>query len=224
MTRLRKSFERARKLGLKGSLTHLARIALTTVPGGEAYRYFLVVLDTPRPSPDAARASQDHTFRFATIDDLERLKKDPDAHIFDRDIESFKNGCRCLLQFDGEHLVGYTWISSSALYDLVLGLHFNMPDDMIYNYNGYTVPKYRGTAYQGLRHLKILEHTRDEGTRRLMGYVDHTNYGSLSGVKKSGYRHVGIVRAVRRKGKLHFSLSVDDDCWSTRPRSGPVQR
>ena len=224
MTRLGTAIDTARKLGLKGSLVHLARRALTTVPGGKAFRFFLVVLDTPRPAPGAAQAAKDHTFRFATLEDLERLHKDPESHLYERDIQSFKNGCRCLLQLDGAKLVGYTWISSSPLIDLDWGLHFNMPDDMVYNYNGYTVPKYRGTAYQGLRHLKILEHTHGEGRRRLLGYVDHTNYKSLHGVQKSGYRHVGVVRGVSSKGKVSFSLTVDANCWSTQPRSGPIQR
>lgn len=223
MARLRKAFESARRFGVKGGITHLGRLALSTVPGGKVFRFFIIVLDTPRPTPESARAAKDHTFRFATLQDLEHFIKDPDSMLFERDIRSFKNGCRCLLQFNGEELVGYTWISGSPLFDLNWGIHFNMPDDMLYNYNGYTTPKHRGTAYQGLRHLKILELTHGEGKRRLMGYVDHTNYRSINGTKKSGYRRVGVVRGVSRKGVLKFSLSVDANCWSTLARSGPVQ-
>ncbi|MFT3907344.1 MAG: hypothetical protein QM718_13675 [Steroidobacteraceae bacterium] len=223
MTQLGKIFDTARRLGPKGLLTHLARRALTTVPGGKAFRLFLVVLDTPRPATGAAQAAKDHTFRFATLEDLERLQKDPEARLHERDIRSFRNGSRCLLQLDGADLVGYTWISSSPLIDLHWGLHFNMPDDMIYNFNGYTVPKYRGIAYQGLRHLKVLEYTRGEGKHRLLGYVDHTNYKSLHGVKKSGYRHVGVVRGTSRKGRMHFSIAVDERCWALLARSGPIQ-
>ena len=219
-----RSLDTARRLGFKGTLIHLGRVALTTIPGGSAFRYFLVVLDTPRPTPDALLASKDHTFRFATLDDIERLRQDPDSQLYDRDILSYRNGCRCLLQLDGDQLVGYTWISSTPLVDLDWGLHFNMPDDMVYNYNGYTVRKYRCTAYQGLRHLKVLEHVHAEGKRRLLGYVDHMNYKSLHGVRKSGYRHVGVVRGVSRKGTAHFTLSVGESFWSTQPRSGPIQR
>jgi RimJ/RimL family protein N-acetyltransferase len=223
MTRLGKVFDTARRFGLKGALTHLGRRALTTVPGGKAFRFFIIVLETPRPTPEAARAARDHTFRFATLEDLERLIKDPDSMLFERDIQSFNNGCRCLLQFDGTELVGYTWISSSPLFDVNWGIHFNMPDDMLYNYNGYTTPKHRGTAYQGLRHLKILELTHGEGKRRLMGYVHHTNYKSINGTRKSGYQRVGVVRGVSRKGADHVSLYVDAKSWSTLARCGPVQ-
>lgn len=223
MQKITKAFGRARELGLKGALTHIARSALSYVPGGRVSRFFLIVLDTPRPAPAAVEAAKGHTFRFATLDDLERLKQDAASHIYERDILSFKNGCRCLLQMDGEELVGYTWISSSPLIEILWGFHFNMPDDMVYNYNGYTAPKYRGTAYQGLRHLKVLEHTRAEGKRRLMGYVDHMNYKSLHGVRKSGYQRIGVLRGVHRNGRMHFSISVDERCWALAIRSGPIQ-
>ncbi len=223
MQKMAKAFDKAWQFGVGGLLTHIARRALAFVPGGKVSRYFLIVLDTPRPAPAAVLAAKDHTFRFATLEDLERLKQKPESHIYERDIASFRNGCRCLLQIHGEALVGYTWISSAPLIEIMWGFHFNMPDDMVYNYNGYTAPEYRGTAYQGLRHLKVLEHTRAEGKRRLLGYVDHMNYKSLHGVRKSGYQRIGVVRGVNRNGQLHFSISVDESCWAAAIRSGPIQ-
>lgn len=223
MSRFSQWLDTARRLGFKGSFTHLGRRAMTWAPGGTSFRYFLVVLDVPRPTPAAMRAAKDHTFRLATLEDLERLSHDPASQLHERDLLSYEHGCRCLLQLDGAELVGYTWISIAPLVDLNWGLHFNMPDDMVYNFNGYTVPKYRGTAYQGLRHLKVLEQVAPEGKRRLLGYVDHTNYKSLNGVAKSGYKHVGVVRGINRKGRVSFSLHVDESAWSTVPRLGPIQ-
>lgn len=213
-----------RALGPRGFVVHLARRALTTAPGGEAFRLFIVVLSEPRPTPEAAAAAQNHVFRFAMPDDVERLARIKGANIFERDIVSLRNGNRCLLQLDGDTLVGYTWISNSALIDLNWGFHVNLPDDMVYNYNGYTTPEYRGTAYQALRHLNVLKLIRDEGKFRLMGYVDHLNYKSLSGVAKSGYQRVGVLRGIRRKGTLRFSLTVREGDWSTVTRVGPLQR
>ena len=213
-----------RSFGARGLLTHLVRRALTIAPGGVAFRMILVVLSEPRPSPEAAAAATHHIFRFAVLDDLVRLAEARNANIFERDVASLQNGNRCLLQLDGDQLVGYTWISSSALIDLNWGFHVNLPDDMIYNYNGYTAPEYRGTAYQSLRHLKVLEHIRAEGKVRLLGYVDHLNYKSLRGVAKSGYERVGVLRGVRRKGKFRFWLTVNEGDWATVTRVGPLQR
>ncbi|HKU42271.1 MAG TPA: hypothetical protein VJR89_29135 [Polyangiales bacterium] len=221
------SFEKARtlvqKLGVRGTGTHVARKLLTTVPGGVASRIFFFVLTTPRPTPQAAEAGKHHSFRFATLDDILRLKTDPSTKLFDRDVESMKTGNRCLLQYDGDRLVGYTWIAGSRLVELMWGMHFNLADDLVYNYNGYTHPDYRGTAFQALRHLKVLEYTKDEGTRRLFGYVDHLNYNSLRGVQKSGYEPVGSLRGVKRNGKISFQLDVETHAWSELARVGPQQ-
>lgn len=211
------------QLGLRGTGTHVARKLLTTVPGGVASRIFFIVLTTPRPTPAAAEAGKHHAFRFATLADIERLKNDPSTKLFDRDVESMKTGNRCLLQYDGDKLVGYTWIAGSKLVELMWGMHFNLADDLVYNYNGYTMPEYRGTAFQALRHLKVLELTREEGTRRLFGYVDHLNYNSLRGTQKSGYEPVGSLRGVKRQGKISFHLEVETHAWSELTRVGPRQ-
>lgn len=211
------------QLGVRGAGVHVARRLLTTVPGAESFRMFLIVLTTPRPTPAASEAAKNHTFRFASREELVRFSKQPEAKLYERDITSFDAGNRCLLQLDGEALVGYSWVGTARLVELMWGLHFNMPDDMVYNYNGYTVPSYRGTSYQALRHLKILELSRPQGTRRLFGYVDHLNYASLRGVEKSGYERVGVLRGVKRDGRISFSMNVQDDAWSQQVRVGPTQ-
>jgi len=218
------TFMRALRMGPRGLITHLYRRALMFVPGGSAFRVFLVVLTQPRPTSEAMASARNHTFTFATLEDLQVLLNDKDAEIFERDITSFQSGNRCLLQRDGSKLVGYTWISNSALIDINWGLHVNLPDDVVYNYNGFTTRAYRGTAYQALRHLKILEMTSGEGKRRLLGYVDHLNYKSLRGVVKSGYEKVGVLRGVRRNGRTRFSLRIDDNAWGFATRVGPLQR
>lgn len=180
-----------------------------------------MVLSEPQPTPRALEAAKDHTFRLATLDDLKRLMDDGDANVFERDIEAFKSGGVCLLQLDGEILVGYTWVAESRLIDVGWGFHLNLPDDMVYNYNGYTAPAYRGTAFQALRHQKVLEHFRALGKHRLLGYVDHLNFKSIRGGAKSGYQRVGVLRGIRRKGEIHFSLTINEESWSLATRAGP---
>jgi hypothetical protein len=223
LDKLQKARTTLSKLGVRGAGVHAARKLMTTVPGGESFRLFLIVLTTPRPTPAATEASKDHTFKFATRQELVDYSKLPEAKLYERDIASFDAGNRCLLQLDGTNFVGYSWVAGARLVELMWGLHFNMPDDMVYNYNGLTVPSYRGTSYQALRHLKILELSRAQGTRRLFGYVDHLNYASLRGVEKSGYERVGTLRGVKRDGRISFSLQVESDAWSELVRMGPIQ-
>ncbi len=210
--------ENARKIvrvhGLRGLLTHIVRRLVWSVRGGEACRIFLYELDTPRPRPDAIQAAASHTFRFATEEEIRALHADPAAEVMDQDLVAFERGARCLLQYDGDTLVGYTWLNASPLIHIMWGLHFNLPDDTAYNYKGFTAPAYRGKGFQPLRHLKILEHIREGGQRRLFGYVDHLNLNSIRGVRKSGYRKVGVLRIVRKPSETRIKLKVSSDLWS----------
>ncbi len=113
MNLIQKPSEVRKKLGyfgIGGAITLLGRKALILARRGECFREFLIVLSEPRPSSRAMAAARDHTFRMASLSDLEALSRDPASNILDRDIESFKEGCQCLLQMDGDKLVGYTWI------------------------------------------------------------------------------------------------------------------
>lgn len=213
------------QLGAKGAAKHLARRALRLLRGRDSYRIILIALSRPRPTPAAAAAAEHHTFHFASADELARLHRRGTPGINPWDVEAtLRHDCRCLLQLDGEQLVGYTWVCTAPLIELRWGLHFNMPDDTVYNYNGYTTPPYRGTAYQGLRHLQLLELMKGEHKTRLMGFVDDTNHRSLRGVEKSGYQRIGTLSGVHRGGIKHFSLSVEDAAWSEAVRMGTRQR
>jgi len=215
---LRAKLENARAIlkshGIRGLVTHITRRLIWSVRGGEACRIFLYELDTPRPRPEAIEAAAEHTFRFATAEDIQALHADPAAEVVDQDLVAFERGARCLLQYDGDTLAGYTWLNASPLIHIMWGLHFNLPDDTAYNYKGFTAPAYRGKGFQPLRHLKVLEHIREQGGRRLFGYVDHLNLNSIRGVRKSGYRKVGVLRIVRKPKTTSFSLKVSSDVWS----------
>lgn len=165
------------------------------------------------------QAAEGHTFRFATIEDIRTLHAEPVWDIRDKDVLAFEKGDRCLLQLDGDKLVGYAWLASSPLVEIMWGFHFNMPDDVVYNYKGYTNPEYRGKGFQPLRHLKLLEHVKENGQGRLFGYVDHMNFNSLRGVGKSGYRKIGVLRCVIKNGQANFKLKVSESGWSRDKRT-----
>jgi GNAT superfamily N-acetyltransferase len=205
--------------GVRGLLVSLARYFFLGGSSKKSCRLFLYVLDTPKATPESFKAAEGHTFRFATADDIEFYSKDPTWDIQDRAIAAFKRGNRCFLQFDGDSLVGYAWISGSQLVELMWGFHFNMPDDTVYNFKGYTAPAYRGKGFQPLRHLRLLEHIRREGKRRLLGYVDQMNLDSMSGLAKSGYKKVGTLRCIKKRGKVRFILNAPKDFWSEEKRT-----
>jgi RimJ/RimL family protein N-acetyltransferase len=205
--------------GLGGFVVYLSRLIFCGGSNDKSCRIFLFELTTPRPTPESIRAAEGHTFRFATIEDIHTYHADPIWDIGDKSVLAFERGDRCLLQFDGDTLVGYTWLAASSLVELTWGFHFNMPDDTVYNYKGFTAPAYRGEGFQPLRHLKLLEHVKGTGQHRLFCYVDQMNLSSLKGVKKSGYKKIGVLRCVRKQEKVRFFLRVSKDVWSKERRT-----
>ena len=183
-------------------------------------RKFLFALYEPRSMPDAIEAAKNHTFKFATPDELRAFSSNPKYSIEAVDIERVASGfARCMLQLDGNNLVGYAWIWTHRLAYIEDGVHLNLPDDTIYNYKGYTNPDYRGFGFQALRHLNLLKLTEVEGVRRLFGFVDRFNSKSLKGVRKSGYVQVGELRIKHGGGRVRMVLDVDQDFWSSKPRT-----
>jgi len=212
--KLNNALEILRRHGVAVFLVYMARKTVQGLFGGDRFkRIFLFELSQPRPAADSIRAAQHHEFRFATADDIAKLKAENKWDISDADVSAFEKGDRCLLQIDGEKLVGYAWLASSSLVEVAWGFHINMPDDTVYNYKGFTAVEYRGKGFQPLRHLKLLEHVRTTGQQRLFGYVDHLNLRSLNGVRKSGYRPVGVLCCIKWNGKIRFSLKVNEANW-----------
>ncbi|MDH5181743.1 MAG: hypothetical protein OEZ39_05595 [Gammaproteobacteria bacterium] len=207
------------KHGLGGVILYISRKLFWPSREGTSSRIFLFVLDKPRPTAAGIEAAKDHLFRFATREDLLNLQQEAAWDIHDRDIAAFDKGDRCLLQLDGDKLVGYAWLAGSQLVEIMWGFHYNMPDDVVYNYKGFTNPEYRGCGFQPLRHLKLLEFVKQQGQHRLFGYVDHLNFNSLRGVRKSGYRKIGSLHCVIKNGQAKFNLKVTDDSWSRSKRT-----
>lgn len=177
-------------------------------------KVILIALSEPKPIPKAVEASKDHVFRFATVEEVLELQKDPSMEINDDNIDQLRRGMtRCLLQLDGDVLAGYTWVWTSKLALIVDGYHINLPDDTVYNYKGYTPQAYRGFGFQAIRHLKVLELMADQGVTRLFGYVDHLNNKSLHGTAKSGYVRVGELIISHKGGAVTANLTVTEDFW-----------
>ncbi|HPC96307.1 MAG TPA: hypothetical protein PLU87_15275 [Sedimentisphaerales bacterium] len=207
-----------RRHGLSGFIVWAFRILFRGGYRRNACRIFLFALSSP-PSASAEIPDTGHTFRFATSEDIRTYHADPAWPVRDRDVLAFERGDRCLLQFDGDALVGFAWIAASPLVEIMGGFHFNLPDDTVYNYHSFTAPAYRGKGYQAARHLQLLEHIKETGQRRLFGYVDQTNLDSLKGVKKSGYAKIGVLRCIRKPRQVKFVLKVSRDLWSDQKRT-----
>jgi GNAT superfamily N-acetyltransferase len=213
----------------KHGFREAARIGRDGVRYAGSSRKILVVLSEPKPIPRAIEAASTHTFKFASAQELEELRRTPAYQISAEDVQRVADDiARCLLQLDGDKLAGYAWIWNSRIAYLedvdsngvhVDGVHINLPDDTIYNFKAYTNPDYRGYGFQAVRHRQLLKLTEDEGVRRLFGYVDHFNSNSIKGLTKSGYVPVGELRVRHKNGRATMVMDVEESFWTSTLRT-----
>ncbi|MBI5577869.1 MAG: hypothetical protein HY895_01840 [Deltaproteobacteria bacterium] len=156
--------------------------------------YHIIVLDREKVKEPSAASSPDISFRFATWDELVDMRKQETWAIDDFLLDRAAEGDMCFLSFCGGELAGYTWANVNGQPLLASGLRLKLPENYIYNYSGFTLPKFRGSGLQSVRH-RALMHYKQWGRNMLgfIGYVRYTNWASISGQTKSGYRRVGRV-------------------------------
>ena len=173
-------------------------------------RYHLFGLIRPHVLPPLAGPAGRHRFRLVTAEEIAA-----GSGIWSsRDLDAIQRGDRCLMQVDGERLVGYTWAAGSPLVCLTEGVHLNLPDDAAYIYKAYTAPEYRGQGFQARRGLELLRLLEPEGRRRLFAYVERDNFDSIKGIHKTGYERVGSLVVARKRGEVRVTLRVSSAYWS----------
>ena len=156
-------------------------------------RLIIIVLDKSGLRRKKADDSLVHSFRFANRKDLVEMKETEKFEIHDFDIEAHEKGEKCLLHFVNEELAGYTWAHPFLAPTIISGISLKIPNDTIYNYKGFTHPRFRGKGLQSSRYFSLFENFENEAKQRLLGYVEFTNWSSQRGQKKGGYLGIGAM-------------------------------
>jgi hypothetical protein len=69
----------------------------------------------------------------------------------------------------------------------------SVPAQLLNNYDGLTLPEFRGLGLQPYRHHQLLNSGLWQDKRGLLGFVYQTNFASRRGQGKSGYRTIGSI-------------------------------
>ncbi len=156
-------------------------------------RLIIIVLDKSGLRRKKADDSLNHSFRFAKGEDLVEIQKTDEFEICTQDIEAHEKGEKCLLHFVNDELAGYTWAHPLLSPTIISGIRLKIPNDTIYNYKGFTHPRFRGKGLQSVRYFNLFNKFEDEEKQRLLGYVEFTNWSSQRGQKKGGYVGIGKI-------------------------------
>jgi hypothetical protein len=130
---------------------------------------------------------------------------------------------RCYGVFFENNLVNYGWFSSrpTAIRDQLM---FCFDPAYIYRYKGFTRPEFRGKRLNAIGMSRALSSIAESGTRRIVAYVNSTNFASLRSCYRMGYERRGRVLITRAFGryrtwaspgckplKVHVSVVPPDD-------------
>jgi len=148
-----------------------------------------------------------HVFKNATENDIRELTKTNEFDIYEQDLKALKNGEQCLLHYVGDELAGYTWAHLSQSPTIIDGIRLKIPQNTIYNYKGFTHPKFRGKGLQSIRYQLLFDNYAGNGYSNLLGYVFRTNWSSRKGQRKGGYRDIGPLYYMKAKNTIFVLLS-----------------
>lgn len=165
-------------------------------------RFNVIILERGALRPFNERSGTRLSSRLATRGDLESLIAQGDWGITEEKLAWMQCGYLCFLcEVDGR-TAGYTWAHDQETAELIQGLSISVPPDLIYNFDGFTHPDYRGFGLQGFRHHSVLGHSAWDSKRGLLGYVVARNYSSRKGQAKSGYSTIGVIRMMKLGERL----------------------
>jgi hypothetical protein len=154
--------------------------------------YHVIVLDRAKVADSHTQSTSDTSVRLATSNELLDMHNQGTWLISDFLLNRAEEGDLCFLNFCDGELAGYTWANVNGQPLLFPNLRLRLPDHYLYNYAGFTLPKFRGWGLQSVRHRALMHHKQwSEDTRGLVGYVSYTNWASIKGQTKSGYRTIG---------------------------------
>lgn len=169
----------------------------------------IIVLDKCNVKPVPLSTEGVVSVRYANETDLLSLKKAGEWQIDNTKIQQLREGDLCLLTLLDNEIAGYTWIHITGRPTLMPGLKLHVPRCYVYNYGGFTHPKYRGKNLQAFRHQQVLKCAECSDKVGLIGYVKYTNWSSIRGQEKAGYRKIGRLLMVGRKQKYMVVMSKE---------------
>lgn len=129
----------------------------------------IIALDRNHLRPLDPALSGRLSWRLATLADLDAMQADPRLDIRPFKFEYFRTGDSCLLSYADGKVAGYTWARTLGRAELVRGLVISVPERFLYNYDGLTLPEFRGRGLQPYRHHQLLNSGLWPDKRGLLG-------------------------------------------------------
>jgi hypothetical protein len=150
--------------------------------------------------PPSIEIDPEFTFRFLSASEIARFASDP-IHNLAHDFVD-RAACRndlCLAAFHGDRLASYSWYARNSVdgQDHV-GVPMSYPTDVVYMFNAYTHPEYRGRGLFCLGVAIAAKELAEQGVTKVITTINSTNFASLRSCHRLGFVSLGRIWTVGR--------------------------
>jgi len=181
----------------EGPVRFLYRSAVKIMLPLLSFRISYIYLgDLTKPFPVIAPKGEFDIRLFQGTNDLPRLLADlPKTEYIEPEtiIKRIGRGDWVAVASAGEEVAAYGWATSNpdAVRELEQTLDFR-PREM-FQYDNYTVPRWRGRRLANALGARVMQHGREIGLLRTLSYVDFETLQSQKATRRVGKRHIQTV-------------------------------
>jgi L-amino acid N-acyltransferase YncA len=133
-----------------------------------------------------------------------RFRQGPDAALFH---ERIRSGQQCYAAIVGDSLASVTWAAQGAATLWAFMADFRIDGDVVYVFDSYTDPDFRGRRLQASIFQAIRHDCENNATRKAVTFVAATNTANLRSRARLGFTVSGAVRRLRL-GRLDWFFST----------------
>lgn len=135
------------------------------------------------------------SFRFLSSSEIESYSQDPVNELAPDFLQrALSKHNQCLAAFYGERLAGYSWYARNSVDGKDhLGVSMSFPSDVVYMYNAFTHPDFRGRRLFSVGVGLAAKELAAQGATKMIASVNSTNFASLRSCKRLGFRELGRI-------------------------------
>jgi ribosomal protein S18 acetylase RimI-like enzyme len=135
------------------------------------------------------------SFRFLSTAEIASFSHDSGNEIAPEFLQrALSKQNQCLAAFHGEKLAAYSWYARNSVDGKDhLGVSMSFPTDVVYMYNAFTHPDFRGRRLFNVGVALAAKEFAAQGATKMIASVNSTNFASLRSCKRLGFRELGRI-------------------------------
>jgi len=112
-------------------------------------------------------------------------------------IKRLEEGHLCFVSIHEGAIIGYTWSAFDQAYCDYLDCSLSLPSNMVYNYDAFISPDYRGHRIAAAQYLYKMKYLLKNGYFRPISFILPENSAAIKHIKRTGGKDIGTIGYVK---------------------------